>query len=117
MTNEQQEQEFRAGDIVEAFGCRGVVASSGDLIFVRFNEDDRISTFQLDGKEIYWHKLPSLKFVSRPKKKVKKKIEWIIYFYENGGIDMVYGAQRNKPFNPDYIKAEHFQREIEVECE
>lgn len=74
--------QFQVGDIVEAWGVRGVVREIvGELVFVQVkgvDGIDRVDSFYLDGKYLPWHLKPSLIFISRPKKtrKVEKTI-WV----------------------------------------
>ena len=80
MTNENFEWQF--GDIGEAFGVRCEVLeikrNAKYPVVVRLLEGTDpglIILFTLDGREQTWHKAPSLIFIERPKKKVKKTIE------------------------------------------
>lgn len=72
------EPQFQVGDIVEAFGVRGTVHSvfgedGGLRVAVKFDVDlGYVPTFSRDGLFRDWHKTPSLKLISRAKKKVKK---------------------------------------------
>jgi hypothetical protein len=74
--------EYQKGDIVEAFGVRGKVTNiiQTTVIVDFFLEDKRIVTmnFYSNGTLYYWHKEPTLKFISRPKKKVKKTFYTIV---------------------------------------
>lgn len=74
------EEIFQVNDVVEAFGCRGVVndvAALGDYpVTVYFPDGMEDENFTSDGKIFMWHKLPSLKLIERPKKK-KKITLWI----------------------------------------
>ena len=67
---------FKVGDIVEAWGVRGVVTgyvNQPEYIEVKFdNAQAYVTTFFVDGKYMAWHEEPSLKLVKRPKAKVKK---------------------------------------------
>lgn len=73
---------FRVGDVVEAFGVGGTVTKVEDdhqtfSVRVTFNPG-HCDYFTADGKDKPWHREPSLKLVSRPKKKVMKTIErWV----------------------------------------
>lgn len=61
---------FMVGDIVEAFGVRGVVETlKNSNVGVRFF-DNNFQVFYFDGKAAQWHKTPSLKFIERPLKEV-----------------------------------------------
>lgn len=78
--------EFKVGDIVEAFGCRGVVDSINGYkpfpIRVMIEGLDCFQHFTHDGRYNLWHKLPSLKLIER--KKEKKLVEhWPAIFVEN----------------------------------
>lgn len=63
--------EFRVGDIVEAFGCRGEVTrhdhNTDYPLVVSFGPKHH-EYFTSDGKLWDWHKTPSLKLIERPKK-------------------------------------------------
>lgn len=76
--------EFKVGDIVEAFGCRGEVVSidSDGSLVVDFSGNKL--AFYSSGKYLVWHKEPSLKLIER--KKEKKLVEhWMaIIKYEDG---------------------------------
>lgn len=73
-------EEFQVGDIVEWCGVQGkvdsIIMEDDYSLCVLFGEDNDFAYFTLDGKYIHWHKTPSLKLISRPKKKVKKTY-WI----------------------------------------
>lgn len=73
--SDEKNFKFQVGDIVTAFGLKGKVISikSSSLynIIVDFEEGPQ-EAFSTDGKEMLWHKEPSLKLIERPKKKVKK---------------------------------------------
>lgn len=87
----EQSFEFKIGDIVEAFGLNGIVKDilgipSDPLIEVDFNVNetnmiDRL--FFKNGTFQKWHKTPSLKFISRPKKKVVKTFETYVNIYSH----------------------------------
>lgn len=72
---------FAVGDTVSVFGVEGKVVSVsvGDgFVYVKFDGVPFEHAFFLDGKQYNWHREPSLKLVSRPKKKVVKTIErWV----------------------------------------
>ena len=67
--------EFMVGDLVETFGVRGeVVSITGGFHYpvgVYF-DNGHASYFTENGKDLDWHKEPSLKLIERPEKKVKK---------------------------------------------
>lgn len=74
--------EFKVGDKVEAFGCEGEVvpyaSNSSFPVSVRFKYASNLQFFTKDGKLFSWAKEPSLKLISRPKRKEKKVIEmWV----------------------------------------
>lgn len=68
--------EFEVGDIVEAFGVRGVVEGNAldESIQVRFGT--HVTYFYPDGKAALWHATPSLKLIERPRKTKKVKV-WV----------------------------------------
>ena len=77
--------EWRVGDVVEAFGVRGRVSFIAKLTeeypvtVIFFN--GKHHEFCEDGKFLGWHALPSLRFISREKKKVKKTVtRWVNVF-------------------------------------
>lgn len=88
MINLYKLEQFQVGDIVEAFGVTGKVTNllptSEFPVEVSFELPfgKRYEAFTSDGKLYDWHQEPVLKFISRPKKKVRKDGEvWInIYF-------------------------------------
>lgn len=71
--------QFKIGDIAEAFGVQGIVACTDVLTYnhltisVSFNGS--YEYFTQDGRLHVWDKTPSLKLITRPKKKVTKTIE------------------------------------------
>lgn len=69
-------EQFRIDDIVEAFGNRGTVTKTKGQdtqypVCVLFDTSYE-GFFTKDGKYLEWHKLPSLKPIERPKKKIKR---------------------------------------------
>lgn len=82
--------KFKVGDIVEAFGVRGVVtkvlSNGGHPVLVDFERlpGEAEEEFTPDGRLFYWHKEPSLKLIERQKKKVKKTIETWLNIYPDG---------------------------------
>lgn len=60
---------FQVGDIVEAFGVRGVVKdvnpSESQLIIVEFENGPSVACFFIDGRACAWHKKPSLKLAEK----------------------------------------------------
>jgi hypothetical protein len=79
--------EFKVGDVVEAFGLRGTVvkiySEFVNPVEVKY-EDGEYTLFTLDGKLHHHHKLPSLKLISRAKRKVKKEVKVWVNVYPNG---------------------------------
>jgi hypothetical protein len=71
--------EFKVGDIVEAFGLRGIVEQiipmANYCVAVDFGCGNR-ATFTMSGLAEDWHKVPALKLISRPQKTEKKKV-WV----------------------------------------
>lgn len=80
-------QEFKAGDLVEAYGVSGRVEAADVQptivwpIKVKFSCGQKLS-FTEDGKLELWHKIPSLKLISRPQKTEKKKV-WVKAYEQN----------------------------------
>lgn len=106
--------KFQTGDIVEAWGVDGVVRSIGCFIHVKFSTRDT-ANFYLDGKLEEWHAEPTLKFVSRPKRKVKKTI-WV-NIYE-GKIYRVFDSESDAVASANFharlcAKAVPFVGEVE----
>lgn len=77
---------FKVNDIVEAFGCRGVVVeiNHNRLYSVTANLDGNLELFITDGRHLDWHREPSLKLISRPKRMVTKTIERWVNVYDGG---------------------------------
>ncbi|MCK5127798.1 MAG: hypothetical protein KAR42_16195 [candidate division Zixibacteria bacterium] len=78
--------KFKTGDIVEAFGLKGKVKIGGNEIYpveVSF-ENDHHDSFTADGRAYDWHIDSSLRFISRPKRKVKKKIKGFVNVFGDG---------------------------------
>lgn len=65
---------FQVGDKVRAFGVSGIVNSIDEddsyPVEVEF-ENDKHASFTMEGKEVEWHKEPSLVLVERSNKLVK----------------------------------------------
>jgi hypothetical protein len=67
---------FMVGDVCEAYGLSGIVESIDTYVWARLTDESRrdekrLVSFLKDGTFQPWHKEPSLKFISRPKKKQK----------------------------------------------
>lgn len=79
--SEENKTVFEVGDIVEAFGLKGIVVKIRDCqyfpIQVKFCNDNS-ATFCSSGKLQSWHLEPSLKLIEKAKKKVKKKFWFVI---------------------------------------
>lgn len=84
--------QFQVGDIVSFGGCEGTVTEINTVdpsypYPIRCNFLVSEMTFMLDGKVSLWHTEPLLKFIRRPKKKVKKTRDvWINVFPDFEGI-------------------------------
>jgi hypothetical protein len=87
--------EFRLNDVVEAFGLRGCVididAHPDYPIQVKFDYGEETiygaeSLFTGEGKLRTHHKLPSLKLISRAKRKVGKEVKVWVNVYPNDFI-------------------------------
>ena len=86
---------LEVGDIVEAFGVRGIVESERflsngtdiecKLYEIRFEKDNKIS-FYSDGKLNYWHKTPSLKLIEKKNKPIEAPTTHIVTFTCDGYI-------------------------------
>jgi len=69
---------FKVGDVVEWCGVRAKVNHEGDdyvEVLFRVGSHMKAYRFSKQGHFADWHEEPSLKFISRPKKKVTKTIE------------------------------------------
>jgi len=88
--------EWQVGDIGEAFGVRCEVLeikrNAEYPVIVRILEGVETGLTLLFTKDYAWHKKPSLIFIERPKKKVKKTIEVKVWanIYESGGKSLFY---------------------------
>lgn len=86
---EDTKPEFKVGDIVEAFGVRGVVErihsnySSSVPVVVRL-DNGVVKSFYLDGRAYSWAKEPTLKLIERPKKKEKRVVKVWVNVYSTG---------------------------------
>jgi len=73
---EEKPMEFQKGDVVSFGGRMGIVESTDTHdhypLNVRYSDSGGLDFFTLDGKYDTKHTEPLLKFVSRPKEKVKK---------------------------------------------
>ena len=85
-------EKFEVGDVVEAFGVKGVVKeikeNSDFPVKVSFEigENLNIWSFTLDGKYFGWAKEPrSLKLVEKAKKEEPKKKYYRMIFKDGGG--------------------------------
>lgn len=82
--------EWKVGDVVEAFGVRGHLVRAtnpGEFpLLVLFGENSL--NFTPDGKACEWHATPSLRFISREKKKVRKTVTAWMNVYRNGGKEV-----------------------------
>lgn len=69
--------EFKVGDIVDWCGANGEITGIFDNcdypLYVKFEKD--VCVFTKDGRAYNWHKEPSLKLVSLPKK-TKVVYQW-----------------------------------------
>lgn len=78
--------KFQVGDKVCWCGSAGIVKSinmgPNSLVEVDFGQVDWAPLFYSDGKVCSWNKEPSLFFVERPKKMVKKKM-WVQSYGKN----------------------------------
>ena len=77
--------KFKVGDIVEAFGVRGVILNIDETVFRMNVEFDGIHSviYNLEGYLCFWHKEPSLKFIKRSKKYKEVTIETFGNVYNN----------------------------------
>lgn len=81
--------QFQIGDYVTAFGLYGyIMGTEPDLYdpdikhwYVIYVDGAGSDYFTLDGKMSEFHKEPSLFFVNRPKKEVKKTLECYVNLY------------------------------------
>lgn len=94
--------DFKVGDIIEAFGLRGVIRKINPTaaypVFVEY-EDGFADYFRLDGRKDRWHKTASLVLVERPKPKIVKiKLATILETVENT-------TSHEITLNPDVVGA------------
>lgn len=96
---------FEVGAVVEAFGVRGkVVNVLNDAeypIEVKFVDGTQTCWFLKEGKYQTWHKTPSLKLVSRPKKMMTRDL-WI-NVYQNG--QRAFNSKETADFQDKYTHA------------
>lgn len=86
--------EFKIGDTVEAYGCEGTVtAYYHDMVEVVMNSNSQTLYFYFDGKVAIWHKEPSLKLISRPKKKVTKTYTGYLVINKENGVGKIYTTE------------------------
>jgi hypothetical protein len=113
----QQPFTFEAGDKVKAFECDGVVTDiqNGGFISVKFKNCPYIETFLPSGKKDSWHEAPSLTFVSRPKKKVKKMIKAYVAIDEFGQTLQLMEGEHDYKFRKQPHDIVELQKEVEVE--
>lgn len=120
--------KFKPGDIVEAFGLRGVVRSikNGSIYPVEVDLDiedySEYEVFTVDGLLHEWHKTPSLTLIERPKKtKVVTMYQAILlgasgrYYLSEELFENE--AQAKKAFPDSFIKLNHVPITVEVEVE
>lgn len=110
--------EFKVGDIIEAFGLRGVVTEvSGHPsypICVDFDESAGGERFTADGKERVWHRAPSLKLIERPKKTKKVKV-WVNAYPETYSLRNVVCIHDNEAMARSTCAKDGITQQIEVE--
>lgn len=114
----EQPKIFQVGDRVKWCGVEGVVIRLYDkLINVIFsNKEDWY--FHTDGRWVEWHTESSLILVERPKKKVKKKVEYWINIYPDGTSHYAYTSRTEADVNSrrsDRIRCDHVTGEYECE--
>lgn len=66
-------QDFQVGDVVEAFGVKGIVTNIDytlSMFPVCVSFDQKPMRFMSDGKYLDWNKAPTLKLLERPVKEV-----------------------------------------------
>ena len=116
--------EWQVGDIGEAFGVRCEVLeikrNAEYPVVVRILEGIETGLTLLFTKDYVWHKKPSLIFIERPKKKVKKTIEvkrWM-NVYQDGFTRIVDSRQYADSFvNNDRIACVELTGSYEIEVE
>lgn len=83
----EDNKKFQIGDKVEAFGCPGKVLAIDNFVHVQWDDLKlHFDYFHLDGKLHQYHQDPTLKFVSRLKKRVKKEITYHLVFNYHGDL-------------------------------
>lgn len=121
----KEEQKFEVGDIVEAFGVRGIVINKhfgqNYELIVEFESGVRCS-FTSDGRVYLWNKEPSLKLISRAKKKEKKILKgWVnVYPFKKGlrKSDLYLDKEEaDRSQSPNRIACVEMTGEFEMEVE
>ena len=116
--------EFQVGDICEFGGVEGVISEVRDVaqhkypVFWKPFCDNPGVRFTLDGKLYKWHTKPLLNLIRRPKKKVKKTIEFVTWVIasESGALIGVYDKVPDFGMHPNWKLLKSFATtEIEVE--
>lgn len=104
---DEQPVGFQVGDIVEAFGLKGVVVEINHEevfpVFVYFNETQENEVFTFDGKFYAEHLNPTLKLIERPKKKVRETVRGYGIVFDNH-VKTYYGLEDAKTFSDFYGK-------------
>jgi len=120
------EIKFKAGDIVEFGGNKGVVLEEVDSSFINcrftvdsiFIKDFFTVTFTKEGRLYSWNKEPSLKLIERPKKKVKKyKVLYRDAFHNYAVSSSFYEGKADFDLCSDSLKFIQLIKESEIEVE
>lgn len=118
------ETKFEVGDQVEWCGVLGIVTGiDGRLeqsIQVVFNESlfgEECRIFYPDGKYEKWHTEPSLRLISKAKK--KRKVKLYAFFHKNtfvvsGGYGSIQYAVSEMEIH-NYIRVPELDKEVEIE--
>lgn len=114
--------KFEAGDTVSWMGVEGVVNRIDRLglfsVEVDFHDHSATRVFLSDGKQEPWHKEPSLKLVSKAKKKIT--VEYWVNVYKSGATHLCHTKQDAIFFagfvcmNDSFLKTVHLSKEIEI---
>lgn len=120
--NSNEETKFEVGDVVEWCGVRGVVTDIGECgvhCFFDHSYHGHIKTymFDLDGKSNTWHTEPSLKLISKAKK--KRKVKLYANLHKNTfGVAGGYGSIQYTATDigiHSYIRVPELDKEVEID--
>ena len=116
------ETKFEVGDTVSWCGITGTVikiVDYGDYTYpvVTTFPHERLASFTSDGKYYSWHKEPSLKLVSKAKKKIT--VDCWVNLYDGGKLIMHYRNKEDSEYHAvkykeGFVTTVHLSKEIEI---